>query len=599
MSATSPVLPYSPGTSPAAEVIDQVVDIGPNGLFKGNVDAAGYTLGVLGGLSVGYKTTKEVCIGKRTSGKTGSGSYDDPFAANTKADFDAIMADTSKAAQAGTRIRLRDGEYLTSSLHYGSRHLRARCHFVGEGIGNTILKLDPSVGSLLSGNMNVISSLNTVDGDGIYVADMTVDCNYTNLSAPTAGAAVNGVSLFGNNNLVERVRVINGYGLFGSTEHFGILLAGRTGDSTSYNNQIVGCIAEQFLGDYGGGLVVTGPSGGICTGGVVTRSRVSGYKPAGGIMSGKHVGGIGCLGGTISFNEITGCQIGIYNEGCAKVQVIGNNILNCWEGGIHMNAANPITDIQIIGNVIVMRDDGDTYVQAIAISDSNGGILVNEVHGCQIIGNILRQTTTGNPIVLAFNYGIRFANVANRGYQIIGNTVDQKFTTNFAPATAYITGNRNDEGAIISSLLDASPAMPVTSIEAHATTTQTIPHNADTKILLATEDHDTESVFASSVFTAPQAGWYHCYGYCEFVLPTVGDKVGLDVMKNAGTERLRIDEDYAYIVNDPKQLVGSATIYLAAADTLELSLTHNDAASVATTATSGFYPRLKITYLHA
>ena len=157
----------------------------PAQIMLADVTGDGRIFTGLGGMEIAYKTVRAVCIGKRTSGKTGSGSYDDPWAANSQSQFDAIMADVTKAAQTNTIIKVRDGEFL----HTGQNawYLRAGSKLIGEGPGVTILKLDPSVITPSYG-INGIHSDSGVDGNGIHVEGLTIDLNYQNIVAPHATA---------------------------------------------------------------------------------------------------------------------------------------------------------------------------------------------------------------------------------------------------------------------------------------------------------------------------------------------------------------------------------------------------------------------------
>lgn len=170
----SPILPYSTHTSPAATAITTLTTLGPNGAFGGNVNAAGYNLGTLGGLTIGYKTTKEICLGIRTSGKAGSGSWDDPFNVSSKALFDAKWAAILAAPAANYIIRLRDGSFpFGGCLVHGTENMIAGMQIYGEGPGKTIIQG--------MGESHIFFGL----GGNHHIEGISFDCGYTRIGNPT------------------------------------------------------------------------------------------------------------------------------------------------------------------------------------------------------------------------------------------------------------------------------------------------------------------------------------------------------------------------------------------------------------------------------
>jgi hypothetical protein len=113
--------------------------------------------------------------------------------------------------------------------------------------------------------VTVVTSDSNVTTDNVTIRDLTIDCNWAELSS-SASIGLGGeqsftdtaVALFGSNNLLERVRCINSYGSGANKkEHFAMILAGsRFGDAN--NNVIRECRAEQPQGTYGNPFALAG-----------------------------------------------------------------------------------------------------------------------------------------------------------------------------------------------------------------------------------------------------------------------------------------------------------------------------------------------------
>lgn len=74
--------------------------------------------------------------------------------------------------------------------------------------------------------------------------------------------------------------------------------------------------------------------------------------------------------------------------------------------------------------------------------------------------------------------------------------------------------------------------IPTVFARAHPSSSQSIPSATETKILLATEDYDTNNNFASSRFTATVAGYYQVNGVVYYLTAEAGFFFQLYFKKN-------------------------------------------------------------------
>jgi hypothetical protein len=464
---TSPIADYAGKTRPAASELDTAVTTVTNGIFDGDADAAGNKVTNLGGLVIGYKTTKEIWIGIRTSGKAGCGSKDDPFDGSSLSKMNTLLR--NYAAISGSVIHLMDGQFDFSGLHYNGHTLSPKCQIVGMGMGVTILKLSASVALTINSSMSGITGDSTVDGDGQYIGELTLDLNFpamiAALGTSTPHFALNGVGMAGNNNLIENVEVINGYGFTGgglNYEHFGLLSGGVLGDTTSFNNRIIGCKARLVQGNYGSAIAVTHDASvgyaNANVGGVIRDCAVEDYDAGGtSIFHALTLTGNGVIDSCTCKNT----QAGIYAEDGKDVKIT-NNSLYVTQEGIHLNPTDDrdIINPTIMGNTIRINDD---EVRAWGITFSAIDAAGTKTRSGRIIGNTVQLVVTGNtPAGIGNRNGI-FLSVdgyealfGNTGHVVIGNTIGTEFANN-VPADAYVNGNRDFEGGMIGDLMDHSP----------------------------------------------------------------------------------------------------------------------------------------------
>src|SRR3978361_1843439 len=125
-----------------------------------------------------------------------------------------IAVRTDGIAGSGTTVHLGRGLFQTTgAAGYNPKgyYLPPGTKIIGAGIDLTTVQcvLYPLAAGV-NGHF-VFESPRDADGAGTEVTDLTVDCNWQNLAAPSA-SKIGAVSLSGNNCAIRRVRAINAYG---------------------------------------------------------------------------------------------------------------------------------------------------------------------------------------------------------------------------------------------------------------------------------------------------------------------------------------------------------------------------------------------------
>jgi len=170
--------------------------------------------------------TNEVWISATTTNSVGTGTLVDPYN-GSGGNFDSWMRkwtwnqigpdNIQGPARSNITIRLLPGTFLTGSFdgtNYHSTPLPFGAKLKGAGVGNTTLRLAAfSVPTFLAACLVGGSDTGLGIGD-VYVADMTLDCNWGAPGLSVLKAA--GLSLCSNSGTVERVKVIN-FGASGGT----------------------------------------------------------------------------------------------------------------------------------------------------------------------------------------------------------------------------------------------------------------------------------------------------------------------------------------------------------------------------------------------
>lgn len=349
--------------------------------MQSDMDGGGYVHNNLGGLKVEYKTIKEIWLGIRTGGKLGSGSKDDPFAAQTQLLHDAKL--TEYAGVQNVIVRYHDGEFLTKGFYGWKPTIGWR--IVGNGKFNTSLKQ-----VFLSGantQFQVIGPANvSTDGDDIEIHDLTIDSNRTALISQYGYANVNIGACGARSGLIQNVRSINAGG---PQETFIIFLAAfgpvGTGATTAPRIcRIIGCDVKQpsivqgvgstafsinagyFEFAIGGGYDVAAYGGQAIIRDCVADGGAYGTVGAATIIIGYQIGGFhsalvqGCYGRSIGYayfhdtfpqqgikildNTFDGCNIGIMFNGGPPYDtsygIISHNNMVLFDSGIATNDCN-------------------------------------------------------------------------------------------------------------------------------------------------------------------------------------------------------------------------------------------------------------------
>jgi len=178
--------------------------------------------------SLGYKSnfSESIWIGKRTDNISGSGTYVDPYDGSTCDKFDYILRRYWSNGSQSLEVNILPGIYETRGnydyYNYGSQieNKGWRAHnnwkIQGSGIDVTVLKLTGSDCILSGSGYGALQALAVSCGpDGEYtgqsVKDLTIDGNYTQISASYAPVGVNvgAVGFRGTNHNISDIKVIN------------------------------------------------------------------------------------------------------------------------------------------------------------------------------------------------------------------------------------------------------------------------------------------------------------------------------------------------------------------------------------------------------
>ena len=293
-----------------------------------------------------------------------TGSINNPLDGSTAAKFDAAM----RAISAGSLIHLGVGTFQTmGDAAWGPKTGQ---HIVGAGIGLTVLQFPSN--AVVSGALNrahVIGVQSPYLQTNITVSDLTVDCNFqSNLDlAPNPGFpgifTLNGVSLPGSGNTIERVKCINTAAITSSptnyAEAWGIWIAAFPFPE-AHGNLIADCVVSDFHGNYKNDLAGLGlmeNNSGIVRNNFITQTgtnRVFGIGP-------------GTHDSVMDGNIMSGVMLGLHTDsgiGLTNVTIVNNQFINCntaidWENGV-------VQDVTIANNNIVLTNTtgGPATVQA-------------------------------------------------------------------------------------------------------------------------------------------------------------------------------------------------------------------------------------------
>jgi hypothetical protein len=307
----------------------------------------------------------EVWIAVRTDGLPGTGTQADPYDGSTAEKFDEAML---RLPWTGLNIHLIGSGPFRSDLRH-NWHLHSGWTLSGDGMDVTVVQMVGNLGGV-TGGASLLSSDPNYTTDNVTIRDLTVDCNWPELSATAddgAGgeknAKIGAVVLWGSNNLVQRVRSINSYGSWANLkEQFAIMLiAPRTGDGT--NNVIDSCRAELPRGNYGNpfalaGWVDSSPKHIQISSKVIscTAIGVNDGNNSGFTSGGVNLGNVkNCV---IDGNTFIDCNGAAYTDtGTVDGLTVSNNhVVRGWLGvGIHSSAL-PKQNIVVTGNDFLIQN---------------------------------------------------------------------------------------------------------------------------------------------------------------------------------------------------------------------------------------------------
>jgi parallel beta helix pectate lyase-like protein len=324
-------------------------------------------------------STREIWVAVRTDGQAGSGTESDPYDGSTMAKFDAIMGDNSKTPPYAT-IHLGPGTFRTAITKTWA--VKSGWVIEGAGMASTTVQMGGDASGIYGGVSCFTSDPNYAT-DNVVIRDLTCDANWVEIST-TADTGAGGeknmktgaISLWGSDNLIERVRSINSYGSWANEqEQFAFFVCGpRSADGT--NNVIQFCRAELPKGNYGNpfalvGWVNTTPYH------LITDSKVIFCTAVGvndGLAHGFTTGGVNLANVKdcqIDGNTFTDCYGAAYIDtgSCDGLRVTNNTVIRGWQGVGLADRGLPKQNIEITGNTF--------SIQNRVVGGASYGIFVN------------------------------------------------------------------------------------------------------------------------------------------------------------------------------------------------------------------------------
>ncbi len=310
----------------------------------------------------------------------------------------------------------------------------------------------------LGGNASTISGSTciqsdaTVAADNVTISDLTVDCNWPELSATAPMGAggeknfvLNGVNIGGNNNLIQRVRSINSYGSSAnSREHFAIGLT-SPGSANGTNNVIDSCRAEQPQGNYGSPFALAGRIPYLIVNSKVVSSTAVGVNNGGPtIFTSGGVNLTNIKNCQIDGNTFIDCQSASYQDSgsCDGLQVTNNTVIRGWKGVGMANSVLPKQNITISGNNFSIQN---------RIPGGGGFGIVTAyaaVTNLTINNNIITFDKTGLGMLQFYGVLVQPLITATTSNNTIGATPYED--ANIASGTGLIMfNNRSSDGSLI------------------------------------------------------------------------------------------------------------------------------------------------------
>lgn len=220
-----------------------------------------------------------------------------------------------------------------------------------------------------SGGMGIMMQGNRVFAKHQAIMSAKAAATATSVSVTVGGekySKVDGLAIWGGNNLVENVRCINNYGSFANnSESFVIFLLASLHGGT--NNEVRNCRVELPQGNHGEPFAMASYD----DNNLLTNSRIVGCY-----AKGRNTG-------DTNFGFTTGGA----NASGAGVEISGNTLIDC--SGIYYCDTSAITDVRIIDNTLVRGRTGISLVarnsnawrkRNVLISGNKIGVQNRDVH---------------------------------------------------------------------------------------------------------------------------------------------------------------------------------------------------------------------------
>ena len=509
----------------ASTVTDQHLIISPNGSMEvktGSVATfdSGSILTVTPGAAVNglaqyaTTTTKNVYLGIRTDGKSGTGLLPtDPYDCSTEAKFDAVMA----AIPPNTVINIAPGTYTTlgSDSGYGGStawYLKNGWTVNGSGEGVTIIQLATGFNPYYHKH-TVLQTQQGVRSTDVMVENLTVDANYPNMT-PGTGAnqydAWGGVNLVASNSTIQNVEAINCFGTSQSNnEEFSLIITGYN-QLLGYNNKIVNCYTHQYAAGAAGSNNYTNGCG---LGGCV-YSEIDGCLDDGA----GHAFGTGnqcnyCK--TVNCTSTANSQLGWYADtNCMNNILIEGNHFNAQNAPIQIG--EPIANNVTIANNQLYSATGATgillyglgtndYVTATASFASGAtSFTVSNITGT--IPGTFSPTQTA----------ISTIPPAGVAYCLVGSTtaISSSYTYNSATSTVTLTNGGPNPGATQAAETNVSVSFFPPTASNIVITGNTFTSGTGTPILVADgNNYYYPMIIKGNIYPGPQLAWNGPYAY--------------------------------------------------------------------------------------
>ena len=363
------------------------------------------------------------------------GTSANPLDGSTCSNFDHSM----QSLPPHSTIHLLPGTYQTMG-GYGWGPKTGQ-HLLGSGMDVTVLQFPAAaVASGACFNDSVIAVQSPYWQTNVTVSDLTLDCNYQ----PGTLTTLNGISLVGSGNTIERVKLINAASFTSARtnyfEAWGIII-GAWPFNDACGNRIENCVVSGYKCNFGNNLSALGlleNSSGIIAHNFITQD---GTNYVFGIYPGSHDS---VVDGNILQNVVVGSH---YDSGTGATNdtFINNKFINCscaidWYGACFQ-------DNTFQNNSISLTNDGSGRFSTEAFFFHPEPSVFKNI---TIFGNTVRVAGTNHfpnqRFILAYNA---------HGLLIQNNRVDAHLPSLFVHHSGIVMNNNYD--------LDGNPSGPLMS----------------------------------------------------------------------------------------------------------------------------------------